>query len=43
MAGAGIGVLVPHLHREDTVKQRAVWVGFTPSGQGGAATLSGYF
>lgn len=43
MAGAGVGVLVPHLHREDTVKQRAVWVGFMPAGQGGTATLSGYF
>ena len=44
MAGAGIGLLVPHLHREDTVKQRAVWVAFTPIGTtGGTANLSGYF
>ena len=44
MAGAGDGLLVPHLHREDTVKQRAVWVGYTPvHTQGGAATLPGIF
>jgi undecaprenyl-diphosphatase len=27
MVGAGIGVLVPHLHREDPPKQRSVWTG----------------
>lgn len=43
MAGAGVGVLVPHLHREDTVKQRAIWVGFVPAQGGATATLSGYF
>lgn len=47
LAGAGVGLLVPHLHREDTVKQRAVWIGFAPtggtSGEGGTATLSGIF
>ena len=42
MAGAGIGVLVAHLHREDTAKQRRVWIGFTPgAGQGGMATIGG--
>lgn len=42
MAGAGIGILVAHLHREDTAKQRRVWIGFTPgAGQGGMATLGG--
>jgi undecaprenyl-diphosphatase len=41
-AGAGIGVLVAHLHREDTAKQRRVWIGFTPGlGEGGTLTLSG--
>lgn len=44
-AGAGIGTLVPHFHRSETVKQRAVWVGFAPApqGQGGNLTMSGYF
>ena len=42
IAGAGLGVLVAHLHREDTAKQRRVWIGFTPAlGTGGALTLSG--
>jgi membrane-associated phospholipid phosphatase len=42
IAGAGLGVLVAHLHREDTAKQRRVWIGFTPGlGTGGALTLSG--
>jgi undecaprenyl-diphosphatase len=27
MVGAGIGVLVPHLHREEPPKQRSVWIG----------------
>jgi len=47
-AGAGIGVVVPHLHRTEDVQQRKVWVGFTPavdrgSAQGGALTLNGLF
>lgn len=44
IAGAGMGVLVAHLHREDTAKQRRVWIGFVPSaGEGGVGTLSGLF
>lgn len=45
IAGAGIGVLVPHLHRTDDIKQRRVWVGFAPTdrGQGGTAQVSGLF
>jgi membrane-associated phospholipid phosphatase len=47
LAGAGVGILVPHLHREDTVTQRPIWVGFAPigggNGEGGTATLSGIF
>ncbi len=31
MAGAGIGILVPHLHRSDEVKRRPVWIGFLPT------------
>lgn len=47
-AGAGIGVIVPHLHRSEDVKQRPVWVGFVPPGEregalGGRLTLSGLF
>ena len=47
-AGAGIGVVVPHLHRTEDVKQRRVWVGFAPSSSdeevaGGSLTLSGVF
>ena len=42
LAGAGMGVLVAHLHREDTAKQRRVWIGFTPTGgEGGMVTLGG--
>jgi membrane-associated phospholipid phosphatase len=47
-AGAGIGVVVPHLHRTAEVQQRRVWVGFAPAverdrTQGGTLTLSGVF
>jgi hypothetical protein len=33
------------MHREDTAKQRRVWIGYTPSGvgEGGMATLGGLF
>ena len=47
-AGAGIGVVVPHLHRTTDVQQRRVWVGFSPAverqqARGGVLTLSGAF
>ena len=47
-AGAGIGIVVPHLHRTEDVQQRRVWVGFAPEMQeqrmqGGSLTLSGKF
>jgi undecaprenyl-diphosphatase len=47
-AGAGIGVVVPHLHRTADVQQRRVWVGFAPAlerdqAQGGILTVSGAF
>jgi membrane-associated phospholipid phosphatase len=48
-AGAGIGVVVPHLHRTEDVQQRPVWVGFNPASdrergvQGGVLTLNGLF
>jgi membrane-associated phospholipid phosphatase len=41
MAGVGIGLLVPHLHREESLKQRPVWLGLAPGGDGIA--LSGLF
>jgi membrane-associated phospholipid phosphatase len=50
VAGAGIGVVVPHLHRTEDIKQRRVWVGYSaaPSdgyqqAQGGLLTASGFF
>ncbi len=49
-AGAGIGVVVPHLHRTEDVQQRPVWVGFNSApaaersyAQGGVLTLNGLF
>lgn len=48
IAGAGIGVIVPHLHRTSEIKQRRVWVGYAPvdrseGAQGGTLQLSGFF
>jgi membrane-associated phospholipid phosphatase len=48
VAGSGVGLLVPHLHRTDDIKQRRVWVGFnsTSDFQGerrGVLRLSGTF
>jgi membrane-associated phospholipid phosphatase len=45
VAGAGIGPVVPHLHRSTDIRQRRVWVGFSPSdrGTGGTAVLTGLF
>ena len=40
-AGAGIGIVVPHLHRSEDVQQRRVWVGFAPEVDGGGATRGG--
>lgn len=46
-AGAGIGLLVPHLHRTEDVAQRRVWLAFAPHDRrwasGGVFTLSGVF
>jgi undecaprenyl-diphosphatase len=47
-AGAGIGVVVPHLHRTEDVQQRRVWVGFEPASDdesvaGGTLSLTGVF
>ena len=46
IAGAGIGLVVPHLHRTEDIKQRRIWVGFTPLGEGargGVLNVSGVF
>jgi undecaprenyl-diphosphatase len=44
-AGAGIGVIVPHLHRSEDTEQRRVWIGFSPSEgrwtNGGVLRLTG--
>jgi membrane-associated phospholipid phosphatase len=41
MAGAGIGILVPHLHRSDEVKRRPIWIGAAPVQDGFTVTASG--
>ena len=43
LAGAGIGTLVAHLHREDDPTQRPVWVGYAPAPGGGVLSASGTF
>ena len=48
IAGAGIGLVVPHLHRTDDIKQRRIWVGFSPvksyeAERGGLLNVSGVF
>ncbi len=48
IAGAGMGLVVPHLHRTDDIKQRRIWVGFNPvksrEGElGGQLNVSGVF
>ena len=48
IAGAGIGLVVPHLHRTEEIKQRRIWVGFAPLNnyegeRGGLLNVSGMF
>jgi membrane-associated phospholipid phosphatase len=43
IVGAGIGATVVYLHREDSVRQRPVWIGATPLPQGGVLSASGLF
>ena len=48
IAGAGIGAVVPHLHRTDDIKQRRIWVGFAPinnreGGQGALLNVTGFW
>lgn len=43
LAGAAVGGLVVHLHREDSVRARPVWIGMTPMPEGGVLSASGLF
>jgi hypothetical protein len=43
MAGIGVGALVPHLHREEKVKERPVWIGSGPEGSDFGLTLNALF
>jgi undecaprenyl-diphosphatase len=44
IAGAGIGVIVPHIHRSEDVTQRRIWVGYAPvNGSGGGIQAGGLF
>lgn len=41
MIGAGLGVLVPHLHRAPSLQARHVWLSFAPEAGGGQFLLGG--
>jgi undecaprenyl-diphosphatase len=41
MAGTGIGLLVPHLHRDDTIDKPSLWIGWSAEGDGGTLSVSG--
>jgi undecaprenyl-diphosphatase len=48
VAGAGIGIMVPHLHRTAEVRQLPVWVGYAPGARelgrpSGTLTINGVF
>ena len=43
LAGAGIGMLVVHLHRYDTETRRPIWVGALPAEGGGGVVVGGAF
>ena len=43
MVGTGVGVLVPHLHREESAQRRPVWIGLAPLRDGVALTAGGLF
>lgn len=43
IAGSAVGALVVHMHREDSIRQRPVWIGIAPSGDGGILSASGLF
>jgi undecaprenyl-diphosphatase len=41
VAGAGVGVLVPHLHRHDQ-EAPPVWIGIAPVQNGATVSLTGF-
>jgi undecaprenyl-diphosphatase len=43
LAGAGIGMLVVHLHRHDSINRRPIWVGALPTEGGGGVMVGGFF
>lgn len=43
LAGAGIGMLVVHLHRHESATRRPIWVGALPLEGGGGVLLGGQF
>jgi membrane-associated phospholipid phosphatase len=43
IAGAGVGVLVAHIHRNEDLKQRRIWVGAAPAPGGGNVSLGAMF
>jgi membrane-associated phospholipid phosphatase len=43
LAGTAVGSLVVHFHREDTVRQRPIWVGLAPLADGTVVSASGVF
>ena len=43
IAGAGIGVIVPHIHRSEDVTQRRIWVGYAPTNGGAGVQAGGLF
>jgi membrane-associated phospholipid phosphatase len=43
MAGAGIGILVPHLHRSEDVERRPIWIGMQPEPGGSSLFVAGLF
>jgi undecaprenyl-diphosphatase len=43
LAGAGIGLIVVHLHRYDAENKRPIWLGFMPAAGGGGVSVGGRF
>jgi undecaprenyl-diphosphatase len=43
LAGTAVGALVVHLHREDSIESRPVWIGMSPIRDGGVLSASGHF
>lgn len=43
LAGTAVGALVVHLHRADSLRERPVWIGAMPTGDGGVVSASGLF